>query len=265
MGRFEDSIESYEKAIQIEPSFAASYIGIANNLIFLDRPADARLVLQRLEAVATSTAEHRLCSSWTIATYLDEGDFAGALGELEKRLQSSQKSDDKLAAAQDLNMEGDILRAAGRYSEAAAAYARSMELIERSEATDDIKASARRNVIAEEARVALARGDLDLAERLIEEHHRAIAGRGDLFEQQRAYELAGRLALAKGEPKRALFELAKANQQDPRVLILNAQAFAAAGDRTAARAACEEVVHLNQISLPLAFVRKPARNLLREL
>ena len=36
-GRYEESIAKYEQALEIEPTFIASYIGIGNNQMFMDR------------------------------------------------------------------------------------------------------------------------------------------------------------------------------------------------------------------------------------
>ena len=41
-GRFDESIELYQKALSIDPNFVASYIGIGNDYQFMGRPEDAR-------------------------------------------------------------------------------------------------------------------------------------------------------------------------------------------------------------------------------
>ena len=88
---------------------------------------------------------------------------------------------------------------------------------------------------------------------------------GVLFERQLSRQLDGMVALARGKPKAALFELANANQQNPQVLLLNARAFAAAGDREAARAACRQVIDFNQLNFNLAYVRPIALEMIGSL
>ncbi|HSO22420.1 MAG TPA: hypothetical protein VLT81_05910, partial [Chondromyces sp.] len=172
---------------------------------------------------------------------------------------------DRVAMGFDLNAMGDILRHAGRLDEAEARYRESVEMITSSEATDDVKEAAGRNLICERARTALERGETTIATGLAADYASATKAHGINFELQQARELAARVALAAGEPRKALFELAHANQQDPEVLLLNARAFAAAGDREAARAACRQVVEFNQLNPNLAFARPIARRMLPEL
>ncbi len=265
MGRFEESIVSYEKALSIEPTFIASYIGIANNLIFMGRPSDARGALSRIEDIARTGGELRQMHTWKAASYLHEGDFDGALTEVQSRCDIAAEDDDRAAMSGDLSLKGDMLLEAGRTDEAAAMYLASVEMIETSEATDDIKEAVRRNAIYDRARLALAARDLGTAGDLAADYREAVALHNVRFEVQQSRQLDGLIALASGEPKAALFELANANQQNPQVLLLNALAFSAAGDREAARAACRQVITFNQLNFNLAYVRGEARKMLDEL
>ncbi len=265
MGRFEDSIASYEKALSIEPTFIASYIGIANNLIFMDRTQDARAALSRIAEIARTGGELRQMHTWKAASHLHEGDFDGALAEVQSRYDIAAENDDRVAMSGDLNLMGDMLLEAGFSEEASARYEASVEMMEASEATDDIKEAVRRNDIYESARLALAARDLETAENLADDYREAVALHNVRFEVQQSRQLDGLVALASGEPEAALFELANANQQNPRVLLLNALAFSAAGDREAARAACLQVVNFNQINFNLASVRGTAQRMLDEL
>jgi tetratricopeptide (TPR) repeat protein len=265
VGRFEDSIASYEKALEIDPTFVPSSIGIANNLVFLDRPAEALQTLDRLGTVARSHAERRQRLTWIAAVHLHEGDIEGALAAIGERFELAEAAGDRAAMGFDLNAMGDILRHAGRLDEAEARYRESVEMITSSEATDDVKEAAARNLIWERARTALERGETTIAAGLAADYASATKAHGIHLELQQARELAARVALATGEPRKALFELAHANQQDPEVLLLNARAFAAAGDHEAARAACRQVVEFNQLNPNLAFARPIARRMLPEL
>ncbi|UCE67500.1 MAG: tetratricopeptide repeat protein, partial [Candidatus Zixiibacteriota bacterium] len=48
VGRFEESIEQYRNALKYDKTFAASYIGIATNYVFLGKYAEARKAAQEL-------------------------------------------------------------------------------------------------------------------------------------------------------------------------------------------------------------------------
>lgn len=265
MGRFEDSIATYEKALSIEPTFIASYIGIANNLIFMGRTEDARTALSRIADIARTAGELRQMHTWKAASYLHEGDFDGALAEVRSRYDIAAEDDDRVAMSADLNLMGNILLEAGRTAEASAKYEAAAEMMETSDAPEDIKDAVRRNNIFDRAQLALAANDLETAAGLAADYREAVDLHNVRFEVQLSRQLDGLVALASGEPKAALFELAHANQQNPQVLLLNARAFSAAGDREATRAACLQVINFNQLNFNLAYVRGTARTMFEEL
>ena len=265
MGRFEDSIASYEKALSIEPTFIASYIGIANNFIFMGRAEDARATLSRITDIARTSGELRQMHTWKAASYLHEGDLDGALAEVQSRYDIAAEDDDRVAMSGDLNLMGNMLLEGGRTGEAAARHEASVAMMESSDAPGDIKDAVRRNAIYDRARLALAANDLETAARLATDYREAVALHHVRFEVQQSRQLDGLVALTSGEPETALFDLANANQQNPQVLLLNALAFSAAGDREAARAACRQVINFNQLNFNLAYARGKAKKLLGEL
>ncbi len=71
----------------------------------------------------------------------------------------------------------------------------------------------------------------------------------------------GRIALAEGDASGALAHLGQANQQDPRVLLLTAQAYKASGNDQAAIDMARQVSDFNQLSVPLSYVRAEAQKM----
>ncbi|MEJ2581233.1 MAG: tetratricopeptide repeat protein, partial [Acidobacteriota bacterium] len=265
MGRFEDSIESYKKALAIEPTFIASYIGIGNDQIFMGLFEDARSTFTGIEDIARNDAERRQACTWKAATYLHEGDFENALTEIDKRYDIATETDDRTAMSADLNTTANILLFSGRIDEAREKYNSQLEMMQSSDAIDEIKEGAERNRKWDLARVALADSDLAAASELAREYREQVAEHNIRFEVQRTHELDGMIALARGDFAEALDQFEQANQQNPQVWLLKAQAYAATGDRENGRSACEHVVHFNQINFNLAYVRNTARGLLETL
>lgn len=265
MGRFEESIAKYEQALDVDPNFVASYIGISNNRMFMGEMEEARAALAGLEKIARTDGERRQACTWAAVSYLHEDAVEQAMVELQRRLDIAGETDDRPAMSGDLNMMGDILLNAGRAEEAAEKYEASVEMLKTSDATDDVKLAGERNHTYDMARVALDRGDMAVASELAASYREAVNGPNIRFEVQRSHELGARLALAHGAPDVALAKLYQANQQNPRVLMLEARAHSQLGDKEAARAACEQVVDFNQLSVNLAYVRGQARDMLESL
>ena len=113
--------------------------------------------------------------------------------------------------------------------------------------------------------MALAEGETGIAAAKLAAYRAAVERFEIPSEQRQVHELAGRLALAKGDPTGALAELAEANQQDPRVLYLEALAARDAGDAAGARDFARAAAEFNGLELSYAFVRTKAQALLAEL
>jgi tetratricopeptide (TPR) repeat protein len=265
MGRFEESISGYERALEIEPTFVASYIGIGNNQIFMSQFEQARSTFAKIDEIARSDAERRLACTWITASYLHEGDFESAHDEIQRRYDIAAETNDRSAMAGDLNVIGDIFLRAGRSAEAAEKYREQLEMMQDSDATDEIKEATARNLKYDLARVSVWNADIASATDLAETYRQEVAAHNIRFEVQRTHELDGMIAFAEGDVDAALGHFEQANQQDPQIWLLKARAFAANGDDGNARAACQHVIDFNQLNFNLAYVRRLAQDLLETL
>lgn len=264
-GRFEESIRSYEQALERDPDFVASYIGIANNRMFMGKPEEARETLRRLTEIARSDGERRQALFWTIVSYLHEGNHDEALRVAEERYAIAAATEDLGTMSGDLVLMGNILLDAGSYDEALAKYRESIELSERSDSPPEVKKAAGRNIFYNEARVALARGDLDTASAITNRYGDLVAQRQIPFELRRHRELVGLIALEQGDYRTAIEHLEKANQQDPRVLYEMALAYKGAGERDRAAETCDKAANWNALAINFAFIRGDARELAGEI
>ncbi len=259
--RFDESIQNYEKALTVDRHFVASYIGIANNHVFAGRGDEARKALARLQAVARHNGERRAAHLWAAMTYVHEGATAKALEEIQKMRALAEADRDLAAASGDDNQAGEILLEAGELDKAAAKFRETVEVIERADVPAEVKETARRNALWDDARVLIARGDLAAAKVKAAEYARQVAAKQNPFEMRQDHELKGRLALAQKDDKTAVAELKQANQQDPRVLYLLAVAQAGSGDKASARNTAASAADFNGLSLNYGFVRAKAKEL----
>jgi tetratricopeptide (TPR) repeat protein len=265
VGRFEESIVQYEKALEQNPNFIPSYVGIGANLILMGQFDQARESFARLESRARTDAERRQAQTWTAYSYLHQQGYDRALELAQRRYDIAAATDDLGPMSADLNFMGDILLAAGRFDEADAKYRESVDAAERSVLTEEAKQGVRRNHIADLARVELARGDLDAASAHAQEYRRQAEAQGVPFEIRQWHELFGLLALQERRYDEAIEHLEQANRQDARVLLAHAKALWGRGDDEAARAMCSEAANLNptlQAPQNFAIVRPEALALL---
>jgi len=260
-GRFDESIKSYEKALAVDPKFIASYIGIGNNQVFLGRGADARKTYAKLYQGARTDGERRQALVWTAESYSHEAAWDKALAELEKMRAISTRANDLATVAQDDNFMANILLEAGRPDEATKKLASQLQTVDRAALPAENKDTARRNVLYDEARVALAKGDLATARAKAAAYGTKVAVKQNPFEVRRHHEVLGLIALAEKKYAVAAAELAKGNQRDPRVLYAAALALQGAGDGKAAHAMALRAANFNSLSLTYGYVRAKSRAL----
>jgi tetratricopeptide (TPR) repeat protein len=258
MGRFDESIATYQKALSIDPNFIASHIGIGNNHLAAGRPEQARAAFAQIAKVARNTGERRTAHLWTTAAYVHEGATDKAIDEVRAGYALAEAEGAAGNMSGDLNLMGDILREAGRLDEAAAKYAESVAVIAVAKVPEENKEAARRNLVFEEGRLAVARRDLATAKAKAAEYARQVAARNAPFEIRQQHELQGVIALAEKRPADAAREFAKANQQDPNVLYLTAIAWRDAGDAAKASAFAAKAAKFNGLAFNYAYVRNKA-------
>ncbi|MDX1643280.1 MAG: tetratricopeptide repeat protein [Thermoanaerobaculia bacterium] len=264
-GRFEESIAQYQRALELAPEFGFSYIGQAHDLVLLGRFDEARSRLRALAESARDIGQRRRAIFWEVLSYVHEGDTAAALAGSERLLELAETNADPAAMASDLELRGTILLEDGQAERAEEAFVEAVERIATADVPSEVVEAQRRDLIYWKSRLALATGRLADASQQLDAYRQRVAPHGVPAEERRVRELAGELALLEGDPTRALAELAEADRQDPRVLLLCARALRASGRSEAALRMAEEAAHFNELSVSYAFVRAAAHRLASEL
>ena len=264
-GRFEESIQNYRRALEADENFIASYSGIAHNQAFLGQGAAARETLRTLRGKVRNVGEERASVFWTVITYVHEGDYDSALATSNELRSLAEEGGDWAAVASDLNLHGDLLLELGRLDDASASYERSLAAIDRAQVGDEVRENVARNTLFDQARVELARADLEAARVIAARYAEQVTARGIPFEVRQHHELEGRLALASEDAAAAASHLEQANQQNPRVLLLLAEAYRAQGLLEEARDYAGRAADFNGLGINYAYARPAAKALLAQL
>jgi tetratricopeptide (TPR) repeat protein len=222
-------------------------------------PDKARSAFAKINEVARTTGERRMAHFWTAASYVYEGKTSKAIDEIKASSALAQKENDAAAQAADLNQIGDIQREAGQFDQALASYKQAVAVLEKSQVPEEVKAAARRNLLFEEGRVAVAKNDLPTAKTKSAEYARQVALKSRPMEVRQQHELAGMIALAEKRGDAAVSELKQANQQDPRILYMTAQALKLEGKSDEAAKAAKEAEHFNELAFDSAYIRSESR------
>ena len=259
MGRFDESIAQYRKALAIDANFINSYQGIGAALLYQGKPDAAAAELQKITAKARNDGERRTALFALTVVDVDSGRMDKALELVDQQYALGEKTKDIPAMTGDLQLKGTILLEMGRPDEAKALFERSLKMTEDSNLSQEIKANAGRFHHYNLARVALAKKDLATAKSEADAYRTSVQDLKNPFQTRQGHEIAGMVALAARDYGKALAELQQANQQNPYDLYRQCQAYQGLGDAQKAKAFCAQAANFNSLPLlNLAFVRKKA-------
>ena len=138
VGRFEESIEQYRKALEVNDRFMASYVGIGLNNVFLDKGDEARKTYEEMKSKARTVAEERQVLFQRAVSYIYEGRYDEALAQIEQQYDLAKSSDDLATMSGDLITMGNILLEAGRPDEALAKFETAVKVGDKADRPEEV-------------------------------------------------------------------------------------------------------------------------------
>jgi tetratricopeptide (TPR) repeat protein len=265
-GKYDESIESYRKALEVDSNFVASHIGIATNLNFKGQHKDARKQIEQLYDIARNNGERRAAHFTIAVSYVDEGDMANALKELDKQYALAEGIDDAAAMSGDLILMGNILSEWGKLDKALAKYEKAVEIVKKSDLAKEVKDNAELNFLYNAGVIAMKKEDFAAARKMAKQYLEGVEAIRNTTQIRLAHQLAGMIALAEEDYGTALKELSQASQQNPYNLYRMALAYKGSGDAEKAEEYCRRAAQFNALNnMNYVFMRNKARKLLDSL
>jgi tetratricopeptide (TPR) repeat protein len=260
MGRFEDSLAQYHKALSVDPHFVPSHFGVAADQMYLGKPEAARGELEKMAEQARNDGELRTALFGMAVVAADSGNWDQALKAMDKEYAVAEKKNDVASMAADLQAKGNILVEMSNYDEATRQFDRSLQLIQQSSLSQDIKDNATLLHHFDLAGIAIAKKDYAAATSHAEEFRKGAEVAKNAAQVKQAHELAGRIALAEKDNDRAITELGQANLQDPRNLYRLSLVYEGKGDTAKAQEFLAKAAGFNSLpQLNYAFIRAKAQ------
>ena len=266
MGKFEESIASYKKALALDPAFFPSHIGIAMNTILLGKSDEAKTSLEQLFDKARNNGERRQLHFTLAVLYADAGQMDRAARELDNEYAIADKMHDGVSMSNDLFAKGIITAYAGKYDDAKGILDQSLKALEDAEVSPETKENGRPFYHYGYLLVAVGKKDFSTGRSEVEQARKdAETGRNPALTRQ-AHQLAGILALAEERYTDAVAELEQADHQNPNNLYRLALAYKGMGNKAKAMEYCGRAAHFNSLpGLDFAFVRLKAEKMLKEM
>jgi tetratricopeptide (TPR) repeat protein len=259
MGRFDEAITQYRKALAIDANFINSHQGIAAALMYQGKPDEANAELQKITDKARSDAERRTALFAMTVVHIDSGKTDKALEAVDQQYSLGEKTNDLPAMTGDLQLKGNIMLEMGKPDEAKALFERGLSMTEGSNLSQEIKDNAKLFHHYNLARVALAKKDLATAKTEAEAFRKGTENLKNPFQTKQVHELLGMIALEAKDYDTAVSELQQSNQQNPYDLYRMCQAYQGKGDGARAKEWCTKAATFNSLpQLNLAFIRTKA-------
>jgi len=260
MGRFDDSLAQYHRALSIDSHFVPSHFGIAADQMYLGKPDEATAELQKMAQQARNDGELRTAFFGMAVVAADRGKMVQALQAMDKEYAVAEKKDDVASMSADLQAKGNIFLEMPNYDEAKRQFDRSLQIIQASNLSQDIKDNATLLHHYNLAEIAIAKRDYAAAKTHAEEFRRGAEASKNSAQVQQAHELDGRIALGEKDNDKAISELEQANLQDPRNLYRLSLAYEGKGDTAKAQEFLTKAAGFNSLpQLNYAFVRAKAQ------
>ncbi len=265
LGRYDESIQQYQKALEVDPGFILAYNGIGNNFVFKGDFEQARNSYQQRFDKATRIADKLGALYLQALSYIHQGDMNAAMAILNDRRELAQKEDQVTTVILSHLTDANVLAESGKPAEGLKSVQTAMELLKNAQLEDWVKenltvALLQLNCYCEikNEKFKAAKTDMDKYKQLVEK-------RQDPLEIMQMEGTMGCLALKEKQYDLALQHFARSNNQSPLTWYQMALAYEQKGDTENAGKLFQKIATWTTNDLDLALVRNRAVDKLKTL
>jgi tetratricopeptide (TPR) repeat protein len=263
-GKYDQSIENYQKALTYNPHFVSSMLGIAANDMYKGDYDASRAEIQKLYESARNNGEKRNANFAMAVTYIDEGKPDMALNEIQKNYDIADMENDYANMSGDLINKATILLEMGKSKEALDNFQKAVDVFDKSASSQQLKDNVKLGLLYNEGQVALQQKDFKTASSKADEFMIGVKAINNANQIKLAHQLNGMIALAQKKADVCLSELEQANQQNPYNIYRMALVYQLKGDKEKAKEFFEKVINSNPIpNLNTAFALYKAKKMMK--
>ena len=258
MGQYDESIEQYKVALEKDPNFTMSLIGIGNNFVFKGNFVEARIYYQKCFDQTKNINQKLSALNWIATSYVHEGKIDDALNVLEQRRELAK--DNSLVPAQisSINSEGFVLTEAGMSEKGLDKFQEALVLLESSNLPKDVKSSLMVQASLNRTYALIASHKLFEAQDQLNTLSNAINSRENTSEMQSYQNNLGLMELKKGNYKEALDHFNKSDVSSEFTQYYMGVAYEKLGDKDKANEYYQMVKNSHTNNIGLAVVRSRA-------
>lgn len=260
MGMYDKSIEQYNKALEFDPDFSFSLVGLGNNYVFMGDYDTARKYYQQYYDNAPTPVARYNALNLEAVSYIHEGKIEKALMVYHQYCDQAQKENDAYHQIMGLASQGLIYNECGNPQEGMKHYDEAIELLWKSEMNDMVKENLMNTSKLWHLYALGANGEFKKAETDEKVCMQEAKIRNNPQEMAFLNSVCGYLDFKKGKIDEALKHFSKADPEDPMSLYYSALCHQNKGDIPNANRLYQKISTSNVNSLNLALVRNKAFN-----
>lgn len=259
MGKFEESIKNYNKALEINPYFYFSYLGIASNLNYLDRHTEARNKLQELFRTAKNDDYKNSALNAMAISYVDEGNPEMAVEVIQKKYSIDLKQNNTNEILSDLNLIGFIYSENNQLDKALDYFNQANNFLDTCSLNESIKNNRKHIYSYRAALVLFQMGKEKEAYELAQKYYDYADQNENPAVDRARHQLTGLLAYYAEDWEKALVEMRQSNQQNPYNIYFIGLIHEKMGEHEKAKSYFEKAANANIVnSLSYSLIRKEA-------
>jgi tetratricopeptide (TPR) repeat protein len=253
-GKFDESIENYQKALNIDPVFNSSKAGIFAAHLYQGKINDARNQVNTFLKTAKTSTDKETAHNMLAISYAYEGQYNKAISELEKEYQVARSDNDYPNMSNVQIRTGIVLYENGQYDKANEKFRAALDDFNKSGSTQEGIDNFSNRVNYLQNLVAVKQPNSS-----------TMAGARELNQKTDAqvrlsHQLKAIESIEQKNPDVALNELKQANQNDPYVYYLMGRAYQLKGDDQNAKTWYDKAINDNEIpTLNAAFAQFNAK------
>jgi tetratricopeptide (TPR) repeat protein len=260
MGMYDQSIAQYNKALEFNPHFSYSLVGLGNNYVFLGDYDTARKYYQRYYDNASSPGARYDALYLEAIAYIHEGKIEKALSVYHQYCDLAQKENDAYHEVMGLASQGIVYAECGNPQKAMEHYDEAIELLWKSDMNETVKENLMNTSKLWHLYALGANGEFKKAETDEKVCMQNAKIRNNPQEMAFLNSVCGYLDYKKGKIDEALRHFSKADPEDPITQYYEALCHQNKGDLQNANRLYQKISSSNANSLSLALVRNKAFN-----
>jgi len=254
LGKYDASIEQYQKAYETDARYTVALGGIGDNYVFKKDFEKARAYYQQQFDNAQNLGGKLSALFLKITSFVHEGNVEEAIKTCEQRSSFSEENTHPPGMISSYNLAGYILTEAEKFEKASEYFDKAREIIETATLSAEDKVSYTLTADMDKCYLLTARGDLEAANAEAERCKQIVDKRQNMEEMQTLNLYIGQLEMKKDNIDVALEHFTKADMESPYTWYYLALAQEKKGNKEQASNLFSKVSGWNENSLGLALV-----------